>query len=75
MVGGPIKDKKFIQKIMKQINNGQTELNIVNDKMGTPNCSGSLGIPNIRENYFEPVSKQGVDLLMGLDLKGGGNNA
>lgn len=34
--GGPRKDKKFIQKIMKQIKNGTKELFIVNDKLGTP---------------------------------------
>jgi dTDP-4-dehydrorhamnose reductase len=36
MGGGPKKDKKFIQKIMKQINEGKQELLIVNDKLGTP---------------------------------------
>lgn len=36
MGGGPKKDKKFIQKIMKQIKEGKKELNIVNDKLGTP---------------------------------------
>jgi len=36
MGGGPKKDKKFIQKIMKQIKNGKNELHIVNDKLGTP---------------------------------------
>ena len=36
MGGGPNKDKKFIQKIMKQIKNGKKELFIVNDKLGTP---------------------------------------
>lgn len=36
MGGGPSKDKKFIQKIMQQIKDGETELNIVNDKDGTP---------------------------------------
>ena len=36
MGGGPTKDKKFIQKIMKQIKKGQKELFIVNDKLGTP---------------------------------------
>ena len=36
MGGGPNKDKKFIQKIMKQIQNGKKELHIVNDKLGTP---------------------------------------
>lgn len=36
MGGGPKKDKKFINKICKQIEEGQNELYIVNDKMGTP---------------------------------------
>ena len=36
MGGGPKKDKKFVQKIMKQIQSGNKELYIVNDKLGTP---------------------------------------
>ncbi len=36
MGGGPKKDKKFIQKLMKQIKDGKKELNIVTDKLGTP---------------------------------------
>ena len=36
MGGGPIKDKKFVQKILKQIKDGHKELFIVNDKFGTP---------------------------------------
>lgn len=36
MGGGPKKDKKFIQKLMKQILDGKKVLNIVNDKDGTP---------------------------------------
>ena len=36
MGSGPKKDKKFIQKIMKQLKEGKKELNIVNDKDGTP---------------------------------------
>jgi len=36
MGGGPGKDKKFIQKIMRQIKEGKKELFIVNDKDGTP---------------------------------------
>jgi len=36
MGAGPLKDKKFIQKIMKQLKKGQKELYIVNDKDGTP---------------------------------------
>lgn len=36
MGGGSKKDKKFINKIIKQIENGAAELNIVDDKDGTP---------------------------------------
>lgn len=36
MGSGPKKDKKFIQKLMKQIKDGKQELFIVNDKDGTP---------------------------------------
>ena len=36
MGGGPNKDKKFIQKIMKQIKDCKKELMVVDDKLGTP---------------------------------------
>ncbi len=36
MGGGLKKDKKFVNKIMKQIKNGSTELFVVDDKDGTP---------------------------------------
>jgi len=36
MGGGVLKDKKFINKIYKQIKNGATELFVVDDKLGTP---------------------------------------
>lgn len=36
MGAGPKKDKKFIQKLMKQLKEGKEELFIVNDKDGTP---------------------------------------
>ena len=36
MGGGPTKDKKFIQKLMKQLKDGRRELHIVDDKLGTP---------------------------------------
>lgn len=36
MGAGPKKDKKFIQKLMAQIKNGQKELFVVDDKLGTP---------------------------------------
>lgn len=36
MGSGPKKDKKFIQKLMKQLKDGKKELFVVNDKDGTP---------------------------------------
>ena len=36
MGAGPEKDKKFIQKLMRQLKDGKKELFIVNDKDGTP---------------------------------------
>lgn len=36
MGGGPAKDKKFIQKLMKQLKDGARELFVVDDKLGTP---------------------------------------
>jgi dTDP-4-dehydrorhamnose reductase len=36
MGGGPAKDKKFVQKLMKQLKEGRTELKVVDDKLGTP---------------------------------------
>jgi len=36
MGGGPKKDKKFINKILKQLKQGNKELFVVNDKLGTP---------------------------------------
>jgi dTDP-4-dehydrorhamnose reductase len=36
MGGGPAKDKKFIQKLMKQLKDGAEELFVVDDKLGTP---------------------------------------
>lgn len=36
MGGGPTKDKKFVNKIMKQIKAGVKKLNVVDDKLGVP---------------------------------------
>jgi dTDP-4-dehydrorhamnose reductase len=36
MGAGPLKDKKFIQKLMKQLKEGRSELFVVDDKLGTP---------------------------------------
>lgn len=47
MGGGPKKDKKFIQKLMKQIKDGQKELYIVNDKLGTPTYTHDF-VKNVR---------------------------
>ncbi len=42
MGGGPEKDKKFINKIFKQIQSGQKELFVVDDKLGTPTYTVSF---------------------------------
>ena len=36
MGGGPRKDKKFVQKLMKQLKDGKKTLHVVNDRLGTP---------------------------------------
>jgi dTDP-4-dehydrorhamnose reductase len=36
MGGGPSKDKKFVQKLMKQLRDGKKTIYVVNDKLGTP---------------------------------------
>lgn len=36
MIGGGKKDKKFIMKIIKQLDEGKKELHVVDDKFGTP---------------------------------------
>jgi dTDP-4-dehydrorhamnose reductase len=47
MGGGPNKDKKFIQKLMKQLKDGKKELFIVNDKDGTPTYTHDFAM-NVR---------------------------
>jgi dTDP-4-dehydrorhamnose reductase len=42
MGGGPEKDKKFVNKIFKQIAAGSTELKVVGDKLGTPTYTVSF---------------------------------
>ena len=36
MGGGPKKDKKFVQKIMRQLQDGKKIIHVVNDRLGTP---------------------------------------
>jgi dTDP-4-dehydrorhamnose reductase len=48
MGAGPSKDKKFIQKIMKQLKEGKDELFIVDDKDGTPTYTQDFA-KNVRE--------------------------
>jgi len=54
MGSGPSKDKKFIQKLMKQIKNGNKELFIVNDKDGTPTYTHDFAktVKNLIQNEF-----------------------
>lgn len=48
MGGGPKKDKKFIQKLMKQLKDGSKNLYIVNDKFGTPTYTHDFAL-NVRQ--------------------------
>ena len=48
MGAGPKKDKKFVQKLMKQLKDGKKELHIVNDKDGTPTYTHDFAI-TVRE--------------------------
>ena len=54
MGGGPNKDKKFIQKIMAQLKNGNKELFIVDDKLGTPTYTHDFAqnVKLLLENEF-----------------------
>tara|TARA_A100001011_G_scaffold340063_1_gene371930 strand:+ start:6861 stop:7757 length:897 start_codon:yes stop_codon:yes gene_type:complete len=44
MGGGPKKDKKFVAKLLKQIKNGASTLNVVDDKLGTPTYTHDFAI-------------------------------
>ena len=65
MGGGPKKDKKFIQKLIAQIENGSKELHIVHDKLGTPTythdfaCNVKLLIKKEKTGLYNMVC-QGV---------------
>lgn len=54
MGSGPKKDKKFIQKLMKQLKEGKKELYIVNDKDGTPTYTQDFAknVKHLLENEY-----------------------
>ena len=54
MGAGPKKDKKFINKLMKQLKDGKRELFIVNDKDGTPTYTHdfALTVKELIENEY-----------------------
>jgi dTDP-4-dehydrorhamnose reductase len=60
MGGGPRKDKKFINKIYRQIAAGATELNVVDDKLGTPTYTHDFahGLLRLAENDLYGVYNQ-----------------
>lgn len=60
MGGGPAKDKKFINKIYKQIVSGMTDLYVVNDKAGTPTYTidFAAGIQKLVESDLYGVYNQ-----------------
>ena len=56
MGGGPEKDKKFVNKIFKQIAAGAKELKVVGDKLGTPTYTVAFA--------------RGIRIVAGTDLYG-----
>lgn len=55
MGGGPQKDKKFVNKIYKQIKNGTKELFVVSDKVGTPTYTSDFAkaiMKVIKSDYY-----------------------
>lgn len=60
MGGGPRKDKKFISKIYRQIAGGAKELNVVDDKLGTPTYTYdfALGLMRLAESEMFGVYNQ-----------------
>lgn len=55
MIGGGKKDKKFVAKIVKQINEGAKELHVVADKWGTPTYAPDFSrvlAKLIKTNYY-----------------------
>ena len=82
MGGGPKKDKKFIQKIMKQLKDGKNKLSIVNDKLGTPTYThdfainvklllekGMWGLYNMVCKGLTSRLEVGQELILELSLK------
>ena len=63
MGGGPRKDKKFINKIYKQIKAGATQLNVVDDKLGTPTYTNDFaqGLLKLVESDLYGVYNQVCD--------------
>ncbi|PCJ59295.1 MAG: NAD(P)-dependent oxidoreductase [Planctomycetota bacterium] len=60
MGGGPVKDKKFINKIYKQLLEGKTTLDVVDDKLGTPTYTVDFakGILALLESGYYGVYNQ-----------------
>jgi len=64
MGGGPDIDKKFVNKIMKQIKSGAKELNVVDDKLGVPTYTKDFALSilkhiknNLPYGLYNMVSK------------------
>lgn len=64
MGSGPKKDKKFVNKIFKQIQEGKKELFVVDDKLGTPTYTHSFA------NGIYEITKTGLFGLYNQVCKG-----
>lgn len=71
MGGGPAKDKKFVQKIMRQLANGIRELKVVNDKFGSPTYTHDFAhnVKTLLEReYWGVYNMAGEGLASRLDV-------
>lgn len=65
MGGGPAKDKKFVQKIMRQLSDGATQLTVVNDKFGSPTytCDFAHNVQALLDTQYWGVYNMACDGL------------
>jgi len=62
--GGPSKDRKSVKKLMRQLHDGKRELNVVDDKLGTPTYTRDFAPrPDCRRLLDRQPAPKGLDLM------------
>ena len=65
-MGGKEKDKKFVSKLINQVKAGNTELNVVDDKAGTPTYTRDFA-QSIRKHLDNNLSSGLYNMVCGGD--------